>query len=574
MTQAPRDLSDDDAQPEPVADGEAPALDAKADSTAGAPGDPNANAKPAKHTPRSAKSVALSALRVIGIALVALAGGALGWALAPNSTATLGPLSLDISVGPSIHPNSSVQMPPFGEVSFDTHSAPIAITATVENVDLDQAETLIGSSSALAKLEDNAPGIIIGAVCRSLGFAAAGSVLGAAAAVFLVYRNKKRTIAAASTVAIVIVAVGAGAGATFNPDAMSQPSFSGLISRAPYIAQQSTDALARLESYRSGLADIIRNVSAVYAQTENLPSLPSNTQVITALHVSDIHLNPIAFDLIRQLVPQFNVDLVIDTGDITTWGTPVESQTLHQISSVEVPYVFVGGNHDSQATAAFVATQPNAIVLNDDVQTVAGLTIAGIPDPRFIADDNSGSGAGFEAGKDAVEASTKELAKTITAYDKAHPDEPVNIAAIHDASRSESLFGTVPVILAGHVHSRSVTLEADHTWLMVEGSTGAGGPAELANNAGIGSKAEDSTKDAPLDMTATLLYFAASGDDKGKLLAYDEVTVGGLGLASITIKRTVISLAEEEMGEPTPTEPVPSPPSESPQPADSGASAG
>src|SRR5262249_57916802 len=89
-------------------------------------------------------------------------------------------------------------------------------------------------------------------------------------------------------------------------------------------------------------------------------------------------------------------DMVIDTGDITDWGSEPEASYVAAIGRLNVPYVFVRGNHDSRQTQAAVGRQPNAIVLDDEVRTVDGLTIAGIGDPRFTP-DKTAEGTGPQA---------------------------------------------------------------------------------------------------------------------------------------------------------------------------------
>ena len=151
---------------------------------------------------------------------------------------------------------------------------------------------------------------------------------------------------------------------TFDPDKFAQPKFTGLLGQAPYVAGQASSLMRRLESYRSGLADIVGGITTLYAASDRLPVVPGADDVVTVLHVSDIHLNPLGFDLTERLVKEFDVDMVLDTGDITTWGTEVESSVLWRIKDVGVPYVFVRGNHDSLRTQQAVAQNPNAIVLD------------------------------------------------------------------------------------------------------------------------------------------------------------------------------------------------------------------
>ncbi len=264
------------------------------------------------------------------------------------------------------------------------------------------------------------------------------------------------------------------------------------------------------------------------------------TQIITVLHVSDIHDNPQAFDVIDQLEEQFAIDLVIDTGDIVSWGgTQFEHDQLTAIGQLDVPYVYImGGNHDGSSTAAAIAAQDNAIVLDNEVAEVEGLTIAGIGDPpRFAADDDSDT-TGWQEGKDAVAASAYQLGDTITAWDEENPENTVDLALIHDPTQPEGLEGRVPLVLSGHMHTSDVELDRDGSggtdWLTV-GSTGGGA---LASGGGV---APSSRARIPLDLTARMLYFDRT---TGRLVAYDDIVMGGLGLVSISINRT--SMPDEE----------------------------
>jgi hypothetical protein len=280
--------------------------------------------------------------------------------------------------------------------------------------------------------------------------------------------------------------------------------------------------------------------------------------------------------------------VVVDTGDITTWGTEVESTTLSRIGDLKVPYVFVRGNHDSRLTQAAVAVNRNAVVLDGDVRRVGGLVVAGIGDPAFTPDagaelsagtppgDATGpagttsatpirtppaaagpSGTGSEAG-DAAGTATGTQAGTATAdptvadarpatdpqvrvgqrladavrdWDRAEPASPVDLALVHEPASLPPLLGTVPVALAGHLHKRVVRLDESGTITMVEGSTG---------GAGITAGTVDPLASGrPVPLSATILYLSRQ-DGRARLVAYDDVTVGGFGLASVSLERTVV----------------------------------
>jgi predicted MPP superfamily phosphohydrolase len=501
------------------------------------------------------------------IVLVALVGGAIGWTLAPPTTTYLGPLEVQVRVVPSLQPGVEVLLPPVGQVRFHTHNTPVAVHASVKSVNLDQASQLISSPQGLLALQLGAPDVVEDAARKAIAKDLVCALAGAAIAGLVVYRVPRRGIQTTASALAALLVLGAGTAATFDPGALRQPKFTGLLSRAPYIAGEGQDIAKRLESYRSGLADFVQGVTTLYAVADKLPVPRAESDTTTVLHISDIHLNPLGFDLADQLVKQFHVDAVVDTGDITTWGTDVESSTLSRIGKLGVPYVFVRGNHDSRSTQAVVARQPNAVVLDGDVAEVAGLTFAGIGDPVFTPNGEAGTGDASDVER--VGRATEQLSSLVQDYDQnvdadtQVPQEPsplvvgkptgrrVDVALIHDPSRLDSLFGQVPLILSGHYHKRIVRLDDSGTRVMVQGSTGGAGlTAAGLQRLGDGE---------PLPMTATLLHFAKSGERAGQLVSYDQVTVGGLGLTSVTVERTTIP--------PDSPQPTPSPtdsPSDSP----------
>jgi hypothetical protein len=99
---------------------------------------------------------------------------------------------------------------------------------------------------------------------------------------------------------------------------------------------------------------------------------------------------------------------------------------------------------------------------------------------------------------------------------------------VHDPEQATPLDGVVPLVLAGHTHERDVETLDDGTLLMVQGSTGGAGLRGLQG-------------DYPEPLTCTVLYFSAS---TGRLQAYDDITLGGLGESEVTIERTVVPLED------------------------------
>jgi len=227
---------------------------------------------------------------------------------------------------------------------------------------------------------------------------------------------------------------------------------------------------------------------------------------------------------VSTVVKQFNIDIVVDTGDIVDWGSQPEDSYIDSIASLKVPYVYVRGNHDSVNTAAAVARQPNATVLDNSTVTVHGLTFAGIGDPRFTPDKSIPSAT---SDRDLLLEVGAHLATTIRTS-----KTPVDVAMVHDPLAADSLAFSVPVVLAGHQHKRSVhrvdgppgSPTTNRTLLMVEGSTGGAGLRGLESS-------------SPLPLALSVLYF----DDNRSLQAYDDIQVGGTGLSQVSLDRHIVT---------------------------------
>ncbi|PID52859.1 MAG: phosphohydrolase, partial [Micrococcales bacterium] len=333
---------------------------------------------------------------------------------------------------------SVLQLPPFGQVEFDSHAGPLRLNASVQSIDAAGAEELLDSAGQLEELAAEATSQLRVAVIRALASAAACAAGGAALAGWAVFRRPRRVVQSVA-VALVPIVTAAGIGSqTLNEQALRQPEFTGLLERAPYLATQGIGLADRLESYRSGVADMVSAVTAVYTATEGLDGtqLAANPDVVTVLHVSDIHLNPQGFDLVGRLLDNFGVDAVVDTGDVTTWGTDVESTTLSRISAIDVPYVFVRGNHDSMRTQKAVAAQSGAVVLDGSTAEVAGIRFAGIGDPTFTP---AGGNPALMSSVEVAGAASQRLADVIEA--SAEDGKPVDVALIHNAAQPYPLFG-------------------------------------------------------------------------------------------------------------------------------------
>ena len=454
-------------------------------------------------------------------AVLALGGALIAVLLFARVQAPIGPFDATLAFRPAAG-GAQVAVAPLGELTVDVYDGPLRLDIALQRVDQDRARTLATDPVRLAGVVDQVSDDLRDAVVELVWKTVLIALAGAAVTSAVVWRRRwEPAIAAGMTGVVLLGTAGLGA-ATWRPEALSQPRYTGLLVNANSLIGSAEDLVARFDAYRASLEDLVANVGTLYSAISALPAPGGTEDTVALLHVSDLHLNPAGFDLVRQVAQQFQVDGVLDTGDITDWGSQPENQLINTVGALDVPYVYIRGNHDSATTAALIAAQPNATVLDDSATEVAGLTVVGMPDPRFTPDKSTGDDG---AGEDVLVASGEELAEFVGTL----PSPPA-IALVHDPKQATPLDGAVPVVLAGHTHQRKVTTLDDGTLLMVEGSTGGAGLRGLQG-------------EYPEPLTCTVLYLDRP---TGELRAYDEITLGGLGETEVAIQRTVVPPSREE----------------------------
>jgi predicted MPP superfamily phosphohydrolase len=451
----------------------------------------------------------------------------LGMAVGASVRTAVGPADIGMSLAPSWSGETVVDVRPLGTLSFNSHDGPIRLSLTIEAVHPEAAEEILKNPRWADRLPVTIEKDVIDGlrrlVIRSLIFAvAAGFLTG-----LVVFRRLSRAAWTGVGSLLMVVVVGGAAAVTFNPRSISEPRYTGLLTGVPSLVGSAQSIVTRFSEYRGQLAKLVTNVSQLYEAGSTLPIYDPDPDTIRVLHVSDLHINPLAWNVIRSLKDQFKIDMIIDTGDISDHGTSAENEFVKEIGRIGVPYVFVRGNHDSMTTQRAVAGQKHAIVLDGTSATVKGLHIYGIGDPRFTPDKSvEVSGDSSQALVNLGRAQAGRLAPPDwpRAPSTSAPDRiAADIVAVHDPTVGRALSGYVPLVLAGHVHARSTELMPTGTRLMIQGSTGAAGLRGLEH-------------DQPTPMMASVLYFSKT---TRRLQAWDDITVGGLGEQWIQCERHV-----------------------------------
>ncbi|MFG3253673.1 metallophosphoesterase [Streptomyces sp. NPDC048172] len=464
--------------------------------------------------------------RGLGLIAVTLLGAWLGLLIVGSVHASVGPMDTRMTLRPSFTGGTKINVSPLGALRLRSHDAPLRLDVDVNQLDQERASALVDHPERLQGqtfrneiASDVRSGTFDLALRSAIAVVAGPLALGLA-----VYRRPRRALAAGGLALALLVASSATAFATWNPKSVLEPKFSGLLASAPSVVGNARSIATEFDVYQQELARLVTNVAKLYDTASTLPAYEPDPSTTRVLHVSDIHLNPAAWKIIGSLVEQYGIDVIIDTGDTMDHGTSAENGFLDPIPDLGAPYVWVRGNHDSLTTQEAMEklgdrTRPGrktgVHVLDSGVPVnVAGLRLAGWGDPQFTP-DRSTEARGDEAERE----DGRKLAGALRAQRAA--GTPVDIAVAHNPELSRQTDGLAPLALAGHKHHRSDEVMRDGTRLKIEGSTGGGGLRAVEG-------------DKPQKVQASVLYLDRDSD---KLQAWDEITLGGLGLSTAEVAR-------------------------------------
>lgn len=461
-------------------------------------------------------------LRLLAVVVVSVAAGAAALVTLVGVRADVGPVEARLSLGLSFDGGTAVDVPPVGRLTMGTHAGPLQLRADVRNVDVEAVTAMIRRGGPLPTVETMSADVrsgVLGLAGRSVLV-----VLPAAAVVSaLVFRDRRAVLLGTGAAAGALVLSAGVAAATFSSEALEEPQYEGLLAQAPALVGGVRGAASAVDAYSSRLSELTGNVAQLYGALGSLPDVPG-PDTTAVLWVSDVHNNPAAYGVMRELIDQFGIQAVVDTGDSTDLGSAAENVVLDRIEDLGVPYLWVRGNHDSATTQNYLSGLSNVTVLDGgDVVEVAGVRWAGVGDPRYTPVKRVAEPS--EVGRLELRAAGRRLA---TALDQ--QGRPPHVVLVHERPMAEPLFGQVPLVLDGHVHERRER-RVDGTLELTLGSSG-----------GAGLRTFDGG-DGALPLAMSILHLDPSD---GSLVAVDEVTLAGIGQDAVTFqRRSASSLAPE-----------------------------
>ncbi|NLY56413.1 MAG: hypothetical protein GX058_07895 [Firmicutes bacterium] len=375
-----------------------------------------------------------------------------------------------------------IMLPPVGAIEAKTHRGPVLIELTLDAIDLRALQESLTHEQPQAKLYQDLTVIAEAAarqlIARVLIISAFAGLIG-----FLLVGPRRWQSALLGL--LIGVALSSGliilSYTSFDLAALESPRFTGMMEYAPWMISFVQRAISGLDDWSEQLNQMAKSIQTLSARAQaasDLVNAGKNPDDLVVLNISDIHNNPAGYQMVKGIIEQFQVDLVVDNGDTSDFGTALEASLVSAIADLNVRYLWVPGNHDSPEIIKKMRQIDNVIVLDGSTE-IAGLKVAGWPDPA--ADGN-----------DVI-----SLPEELSEYTEFLRDQVAGIEldflVVHNHRVAQELAGYAPLILTGHSHKAGWT-KAGETVIVNPGSTGAEGIRGLQKEAGT-------------PYTAILLYF-------------------------------------------------------------------
>lgn len=392
----------------------------------------------------------------------------------------------------------------------DVTALPIGVHVRLENINLlnvgteaaaDPAQYADGLRQGVA---DRLPMIAAWLIVETILAIAAGLLVAVAINLSVRYlRNqprrpdelKRRTRQAGAAAVVVALVIGVGA-ITYNSNWVRQSRLTGTLAAAELFPNQ----LASYYQRGTKVYDVLGSIAGIQAALQKqVDQDQAPDTAVRIMFISDMHLAD-TYPLVAKYAQSYNVDLIVNTGDETEFGTPAEitpsyRSALESVTKI-APMLWVAGNHDSPSTVATMRTIPGVTVLGTKDRTIGGysvtaqslyaygLHIAGVPDPRVY-----GGTPPYDTNDPDEVAKLQRAAVTSAVGSLDAKDLNIDIFATHEpgavkALRDE-LKGQIRETAAGHLHAQNPPDEIQNgsELNLLEGSTGAGGLDNIVRGA-------------------------------------------------------------------------------------------
>lgn len=410
---------------------------------------------------------------------------------------------------------TEISIPPLGSISATTHKTPVGIRLTLENIDIDYLGKIIADTKDQEQLiqlvQNQAVEVMRLYLFRLLVLALIGGLAGG---LLLGYQRWNAYLRAGlGGLLIVAVLLGMTYG-TYRVDNFHSPQFNGVLEAAPWMVDMAEKAVAQIQELSGRLQIMAENLDSMLEQLDQMEPAGNVDGDVKILHVSDIHNHPAAFGLIKQMVDSYDINFVVDTGDLSDYGTVLESLLTKELPKLSVPYVFIPGNHDSPILIDALEEYDNVMVLDEEVVEIDGVNIFGVADPASFSHHL------ISPSEEKYPNHTSDLKQLLS-------NLKVDIIAVHRPKLAHNLAGFAPIVLHGHDHRSKITTTKEAV-IIDAGTTG-----------GAGIRRLQALDDVPITL-AVLHLNNGEGQKTWELSAVDMITIDD-GTHRLSVERMLLS---------------------------------
>lgn len=268
---------------------------------------------------------------------------------------------------------------------------------------------------------------------------------------------------------------------TLNPQKFQNPNYDGPLERVEKVQEAIQNIINDYPTIAGRVQRTILGLLRLQGQLGiSFPELPTPDNTVKFLVVSDIHSNPVGMQIIKDLVQKYQVDAIIDSGDLTAYGFEEELKIFfpleQDLKELGIPYVITLGNHDSNAVAEELRKISEVIVLENgrgDVVEIEGIKILGDRDPASYKTAVIGLDQAAMSSEKVLRERGKQL---LVRYNEEHAD----IVVTHNSLQTETIASNARkekkalVRIWGHTHKQYYEVRRSVTSVSA-GTSGADG---------------------------------------------------------------------------------------------------
>lgn len=386
-------------------------------------------------------------------------------------------VEFQISLVPNLNGLTVVEFPPFGSVRAKTHDVPVGLKVSLLKISTPELKNIATNTLKNKNLINSFETSIIKSfriwIIRLFVIGIASSIL----SLILILRQPiKKSIRTGIVIGFLSVFLPSSLiYYSFDIQSFKQPTYTGMLSAAPWLINAAQEKLKDFEDFRENIKAFAKNANDIHGKINNWNQVKDKDS-IKILQISDIHNNPAAFDLIKRAVIDFNIDLIVDLGDITDYGTALEKPIINNIKKINKPYLYVSGNHDSAEILQGLKKIKNVHLLKNSTYEFKQIKFYGINDPG--------------SSKESISTlDSSKISKFRTSVDnaieklKTKPD----VLLIHNPdyiNLTNKKISEERTILAGHTHIQKI-LNEDNSVIINAGTTGGAGIRTFSKENGV-----------------------------------------------------------------------------------------